>query len=229
MFVATVTCRYCNKKFDRDKEAYIQVPLGKSFRYGHADCYLTAVNEGKEKEHYEIWDPKHSTTCFWCHQAIYSNQSDVIEMPQLKGRYVHKKCAEIRPQDDKDQLMLYIIKLYNLKDDYILPRFMLQVSNFEKNYHFTYSGMLKALKYWYEVKKHPIDKDKGLGIIPYIYKQAYDYYYALWQADEQNKQKDLSEYIPKDIVMVIRPPQRKIEKRELFTFLDEEIEENNAE
>ena len=49
MFVATVTCRYCNKKFDRDKEAYIQVPLGKSFRYGHADCYLTAVNEGKEK------------------------------------------------------------------------------------------------------------------------------------------------------------------------------------
>ena len=90
MSVATVTCRYCNKKFDRDKEAYIQVPLGKTFRYGHANCYLEAVNSGKEKETYTVWDPSHSTTCFWCHQAIYPNQADVIEMPQLKCRYVHK-------------------------------------------------------------------------------------------------------------------------------------------
>ena len=68
--------------------------------------------------------------------------------------------------------MIYIISLYNLKDDYIVPKFMLQLSNFEKEYGFTYSGMLKALKYWYEVKRNPIDKDRGLGIIPYVYKQA---------------------------------------------------------
>ena len=68
--MATVTCRYCGKKFDRDKEAYVQVPLGKTFRYGHANCYLEAVNSGKEKQTFDIWDPAHSTTCFWCHQAI---------------------------------------------------------------------------------------------------------------------------------------------------------------
>ena len=74
--MATVTCRYCGKKFDRDKEAYVQVPLGKTFRYGHANCYLEAVNSGKEKQTFDIWDPAHSTTCFWCHQAIYPNQPD---------------------------------------------------------------------------------------------------------------------------------------------------------
>lgn len=229
MSMATITCKYCGKKFDRDKEAYVQIPLGKTFRYGHSECYLEAVNNKTEKNTYEIWDPKLSTTCFWCHQAIYPNQNDVIEMPQLKGRYVHKKCSEVHPQDSKDELMLYIIKLYGLKDDYILPRYMLQLSSFEKEYNFTYSGMLKALKYWYEVKKHPVDKTKGMGIIPYIYKQAYEYYYSLWLAEEQNKTKDLNDYIPKDIVVVIPSPQRQIEKRKMFTFLDEEEHINNAE
>ena len=87
--------------------------------------------------------------------------------------------------------------------------------------------MLKALKYWYEIKKHPVDKDKGLGIIPYIYAQAKEYYYNLWLSEQQNQNKNLNDYIPKDIVVKIKPPQRNIEKRKLFTFLDEEVE--NAE
>ena len=227
MTVATVTCKYCGKKFDRGKEPYIQIPLGKTFRYAHDTCYLEAVNNGKEKNTYEIWNPKTSTTCFWCHQAIYPNQDDVMAMPQLKGRYVHKRCNETHPQDDKDEIMLYIIKLYGLKDDYILPKYMLQLSDFEKQYHFTYSGMLKALKYWYEVRKNPVNKNYGLGIIPRIYKQAYDHYYALWLSQEQNKQKNLEEYVPKDIIVTIPSPQRQIEKRPLFNFLDDEKEENN--
>ena len=206
--MATVTCKYCKKKFNREKEPYIQEPHGKVFYYGHAQCYLDAVNNGKEKNKYEIWDPAQSTTCFWCHQAIYPNQDDVIVMPQLKNRYAHKHCAELRPQDDKDELMLYLIKLYDLKDDYIIPRYMLQISNFAKDYGFTYSGMLKALKYWYDVKHNPVDKTRGVGIIPYVYKQAYDYYYALFIADQANKEKDLNNYIPKDIIVRIKPPER---------------------
>ena len=223
--MATVTCKYCKQKFNRDKEPYIQIPAGSSFRYGHAQCYLDAVNDGKEKNKYDIWDPSKSTTCFWCHQSIYPDQDGVIPMPQLENRYVHKHCAEQRPQDDKDELTLYLIKLFDLKEDYILPKYMLQLSNFNKDYNFTYSGMLKALKYWYEIKKHPVDRTRGIGIIPYVYKQAYDYYYALFIADQANKEKDLNDYIPKDVIVTIKPPQRQIEKRPLFTFLDEETED----
>jgi hypothetical protein len=48
--------------------------------------------------------------------------------------------------------MLYIIKLFKLKEDYILPKYMKQINSYAKDYNFSYSGMLKALKYWYEVK-----------------------------------------------------------------------------
>lgn len=217
-----VTCKYCKKKFDREKEPFIQIPTGQTHRYGHAQCYLDAVNNKVEKTQYTIWDPKESTTCFWCHKAIYPNQSDVIPMPQLKDKYVHVECNKTHPADDKEELLIYLIKLYNLKDDYIIPKFMLQLSDFEKQYNFTYSGMLKALKYWYEVKKNPPNPQYGLGIIPRIYKQAYDYYYAIWLAAEQNKEKNIDDFIPKDIEIHITAPQRQITKRKLFTFLDEE-------
>lgn len=223
--MATVTCKYCGKKFDREKESYVQIPHGTVFRYGHAQCYIDAVNNKKETAKYEIWDPTQSTNCFWCHKAVFPSQEDVIEMPQLKGRYVHKSCAKIHPQDDAEELTIYLIKLFKLKDDYILPRYMKQITQYKNDYNFTYSGMLKALKYWYEVKKNPVDLNRGVGIIPYIYKNAYDYYLALWLSHQQNESKNLADFIPKDIVVTIPSPQRHIEKRKMFTFLDEEEED----
>ena len=99
---------------------------------------------------------------------------------------------------------------------------MKQISSYIKEYNFTYSGMLKALKYWYEVKQHPVDLNRGVGIIPYIYKNAYDYYYAIYMSDLENQNKNFDDYIPKDIEIKILPPEKKIVKRKLFTFLDEE-------
>lgn len=221
-----VTCKYCKKKFDKEKEPYVQIPHGSVFRHGHAQCYIDAVENKTETETYKIWDPALTTSCFWCHQAIYKDADDVMPMPQLKNRYVHKACAEHHPANDKEELTVYIINLFKLKDDYILPRYAKQLTQYEKEYNFTYSGMLKALKYWYDVKKKPVDLDRGVGIIPYIYKNAYDYYYALWLADQENKQKDLNDYIPKDVVVVIPSPKREIEKRKLFSFLDQEEEES---
>ena len=78
---AIVTCKYCHEKFDRLKESYIQIKHGRAFRYGHADCYIKEKAAGREKETYTIWDPKSTTTCFWCHEAIYPNDPDVDVMP----------------------------------------------------------------------------------------------------------------------------------------------------
>ena len=55
-------------------------------------------------------------------------------------------------------------------------------------YDFTYSGMLKSLKWFYEIKHNDKDSSNGrIGIIPYIYKDAYDYYYNLYLAQQRNK------------------------------------------
>ena len=219
-----VNCKYCKQQFDRDKESFVQIPWGETrFRYAHANCYLKEFNEGKEKKIYKIWDPKTSTTCFWCYKALDKNAEDVIPMPELPNRWVHKKCAEKHPENDFEKLMIYIIQLYKLKDNYIPQKYRKQLNQYEQDYEFTYSGMMKALKYWYDVKKHPLDTTKGVGIIPYIYKEAKDYYYALYLAQLQNdKITDFTEYIPKDIEVKILSPQRKAEKRNLFSFLDED-------
>lgn len=225
--MASNICKYCKVSLNREKEPYVQIPPktgGIKFRYAHPQCYQNAVATGIEQfKDLPTWDPEKSTTCFWCHKAIQKDDADnVMVMPQLPNRYIHKKCNEGHPVDAKEELTLYIIKLFKLKDDYIIPKYMKQISSYEKDYDFTYSGMLKALKYWYEVKQHPIDLERGVGIIVTAYKPAYDYYYALYLANLANGTKDFNEYIPKDIEIKITPPERQIVKRKLFTFLDED-------
>ena len=55
-----------------------------------------------------------------------------------------------------------------------------------------------------------------------MYQQAYEYYYSLWLAQEKNKDKKIEAYLPEEIVIHISRPQRKIKKRNLFSFLDKE-------
>ena len=83
--------------------------------------------------------------------------------------------------------------------------------------------MLKALVYFYEVKGNDVEKaNGGIGIIPYCYKQAFDYYYNIFLSNQQNEQKDINMYIPKTIEIHIPVPQKRIKKKKIFTFLDEE-------
>lgn len=221
--MATVTCKYCKKKFDRDKEPYIQIPWGeKAFRYAHAACYLDEVNHGREKQQYTVWDPAIATTCFWCHQAIYPNQTDVELVPQLTDRYMHKTCGLIHPADEKEELMVFLIKLFGLKEDYILPKYMIQIQEYIKKYGFSYSGIKKTLIYWYEIKKQPVNEEFRLSIVPRIYNEARRYYEALWNAQQANQVKNIKDFIPQDIEVNIKAPQRQLQKRKLFTFLDEE-------
>lgn len=103
------------------------------------------------------------------------------------------------------------------------------MNDYIKEYQYTYSGMLKALVYFYEVKGH--DKNKangGIGIIPFIYKDAYNYYYNLWMIQQSNKDKNVIDYVPKLKEIKIPIPKKEPRKRSVFTFLDEQ-EDLNAE
>ena len=147
-------------------------------------------------------------------------------------RFAHKSCAELertREKTDAEILDEYIMKLFNY--DYVPPRAKKQINDYIKEYNYTYTGMLKALVYFYEIKGGDIEKaHDSVGIIPYIYQDAYNYYYNLWLAKQRNEQKDMSQYIPEIIEVKIPVPQRKINKRKLFTFLDdEEGDANNGE
>ncbi len=86
--------------------------------------------------------------------------------------------------------------------------------------------MLKCLIYFFETQKHSIDQaNGGIGIIPYIWEQVQQYYFSLWLIQQKNENKNIQEFKPREIIISIPPPQRKIKKRKLFSFLDKENEE----
>ena len=78
--------------------------------------------------------------------------------------------------------------------------------------------MLKTLIWWFDIKGNSIEKaNGGIGIIPYVYQQACDYYYTLFLAKTANKDKDLSKYSNHKIKTIqIESPQIKIKPHKLF-------------
>ena len=121
---------------------------------------------------------------------------------------------------DKMKLEQYINKLFHT--DYVDPRIQKQIKNYIKEYNFTYSGILKSLVYFYEVKQNPVEKSNdGIGIVPWVYKQAFDYYYAIWLAQQKNTNKTVENYIPKETEIIIPRPKPKPHKKHLFSFLDD--------
>lgn len=49
--------------------------------------------------------------------------------------------------------------------DYITPKIRKQMNSYINEYHYSYSGMLKALQYSFEVKGNDVAKaNEGIGI-----------------------------------------------------------------
>lgn len=218
-----VLCPFCKQKFDRDKEKYIKI--GKN-RYSHAKCGINNAQENNLTIP-EVVDPTIITTCIYCKKSLNKTDKDIISISKTK--FAHKICAEKESQrelSDEEKLNNYIMKLFNT--NYVSPKIQKQIKNYMAEYNFSYTGILKALIYFFEIKGNDIDKaNDGIGIVPYIYKDAYNYYYSLWIAKQKNIDKDISNFIPKVKQITIKRPVRKERKRKLFTFLDEECESNS--
>lgn len=218
-----VTCVYCKGRFDRDKEEYCQVS---SRRYAHAACMLREAEKDSNFVKKEIIDPTDNVICAYCKKPLSKKDSDCVMIGN--GKYVHQACQQLeeqREKTDREKLEEYIKELFNIS--YIEPRVKGQIKKFMEEYNYTYSGMQKALYYHYEIKGG--DKSKangGIGIIPYVYKDAYNYHYNLWLAQQKNKDVEIELYEPKVKEITIPRPQRKVKKRELFTFLDEKEDLN---
>ena len=216
-----VICPYCKAKFDRDKEEYVMV---NSRRYAHAACMLREAEKDPKYVKKEIIDPMDNVTCVYCKKPMSKKSANCVMVDT--GKYAHAECQaleEKREKTDKEKLEEYIKKLFNVT--YVDVRVKAQIKKFVEDYNYTYSGIMKALQYHYEIKGG--DKSKangGIGIVPYVYQQAYEYHYKLWLAQQKNKDVEVSQYTPKVIEIVISRPQRKPKKRPRFTFLDEEAE-----
>lgn len=165
--------------------------------------------------------------CLYCGQQFDRNDP-ANNAIKIGRRYAHKQCSDERnaqmSQEERDQEALYNYCKELFKEDYNYLKIKKQIESYIKNYQYTYSGMLKALKWFFEVKKENIEKaNGGIGIVPYIYQDAYKYYYSLYLAQQRNEQKH-NDYNVKTKVIVIESPRMWIAPPKLFNLGDDENE-----
>lgn len=162
--------------------------------------------------------------CIYCGEQFDRNQEPWIAINAR--RYAHKRCHELaeagKTQEEKD---------YEVLCSYIKQKFMLQtisakitrqITDYKKQYNFTYSGMLKALTWWFDVKKNTLEgTNGGIGILPYIYNDAKTYYYGLYMAQIINQGKTLHTKVEE---IEIAPPRIYVQPPRLFNIEEEENE-----
>jgi hypothetical protein len=172
---------------------------------------------------------KHLVKCKYCNQHFDANVEPYVLLSNGR-RYAHKSCAEeyekniSQEEKDKEALSQYIATLFNGSCDY--ARINKQIKEYINKYNYTYSGILKTLIYWYEVKGNSIEKaNGGLGIVPYVYNTACQYYYNIYLAQLANQDKGIKDYHVKVKEIEIPPPQPYMPKIKLFN-LDEEEDYN---
>lgn len=179
-----------------------------------------------------IVDPTSYETCHYCKKQIDKSKESYKELN--KGKFAHLSCWE-ENQDkltDKEKLEMYICQLYGIKK--LNQKMNRQIKDYIENQGYTYSGIHKALVYYYEIKNNKFDISKtngGIGIVEYVYQQAYNYYYAIWEAHQKQEQflkpnEDLiKQFVPKEVKIVIPKPKRQPLRKRLFSFLDrDEVE-----
>lgn len=172
--------------------------------------------------------PKHVVKCPKCGIQFDTNSIQAVRIGAR--RYGHAKCypdnTDFVPMEtkteDKDLTALkdYITKLYGDKANWILIN--KQIKNYQKEYNYSLSGILKSLVWFYEIKGNSPEKSNGgIGIVPYAYQDAYNYYYSLFIAQSQNATINIQELTNKVKEVVIPPPEIKLPKR-LFNLEDED-------
>ena len=142
-------------------------------------------------------------------------------------RYSHWACepdGELVPMEKKDEDLQKLLEYINIlfKGQQNQAKVNQSIKKFHSEFGYSYSGIQKALYYFYEIKHNSIDKaNGGISIVPFVYKDAYNYYYDLFMAQQRNENK--KPFIEKVREIIIKPP--KVEKPVKLFDLDKELDD----
>lgn len=158
--------------------------------------------------------------CPICDLSFDRNAEEYV---QVGRRYAHKACHEnAQKKISAEQKALadlenYIMAMF--KETYVNPRIRQQLKRMVEKYGYSYTGILKTLIYFFEIKGNSIEKaNGGIGIVPYVYNDAREYYFRLHEAQKKNEDKEVKNYVKQGKEVVIKPPQRKPKQIKLFNL-----------
>lgn len=146
--------------------------------------------------------------CVICGETFDKNKEDTIE---LKNRYAHKNCYFHSDLGYKYQLESYIKSLFKI--DKLSALITKQIKNYVENDHYSYASILATLRYFYEVKNGDLTKARGIGIVAYVYEEAFEYYTHLATIHDYNSNVAIPTFHQKQIE--INSPQCRIKKKKI--------------
>lgn len=173
----------------------------------------------------------HNVKCAICGEVFDRDKIQAVK--HGARRYAHLRCkpdgelvtVETDPEKIKEQQALNDLEMYAkelLQDDYNPAKIRKQINEYHQKYGYSYDGMKKTLIYWYEIKGQSKEKaNGGIGIIPFIFNDARNYYYSLYLAQMANKDVQPG-YRPIVKEIEIISPRVEVKKLRLFNVTEDE-------
>lgn len=131
----------------------------------------------------------HIVKCLYCGKQF---DRDKINAVQLGRRYAHEECVAqqneslIQEEKDKEEFYKIVKSIYGKNYNFMMIN--KQATSYIKQYGYTWSGMTKCLNWFYNINHGSLEEGHGgIGIIPYIWNDVYQYYYNLYKAQDKNK------------------------------------------
>jgi len=167
----------------------------------------------------------HKVKCSVCGEIFDTNKIQAVK--SSARRYAHYSCmpngTKIKiEQKDPNLIELeeYLKKIFN--SDFVSPRVRKQLNQYTEEFKYTYDGILKSLKWFFEVQGRQVEETYGIGIVPYVYKQAQEYYNTIALAKIINAEKPIEKYHQKQARLIkIKSPTLEKKEDKFFNLGDE--------
>ena len=165
----------------------------------------------------------HPVICAICGEKFDRDSIQAVKVGAR--RYAHQTCKPdgelvplVKKEEDPDLIKLkdYINNLFGENANWALIN--RQIKKYTQENGYSLSGILKSLVYFYDVKKNPRDKsNNAIGIVPYCYQDAYNYYLGLYIAQQANENKTLNTEVKE---ITIKPPKVRNYLKRIFFDLE---------
>lgn len=170
----SVICHYCGE------QVLVRERICENNYSYHPKCF----------EEYQRKKETRSVKCHMCGEQVLVSE----RVADDQGFWYHPNC--LIQQQKRNELLGYICMLFGLKA--VGPVVYSQLKRATQGFGYTYDGILKALKYFYEVKHGDKEKaNESIGIVFYVYDEAQTYYNFIKAKQNQ---------IVKDIEPTLHPP-----------------------
>lgn len=157
-----------------------------------------------------------SIICAYCKQPI-----ETVQYRTFKRKKYHCECftalqnqaednntkqVKASASKERKEVERFICELFQITTlPYIIEK---QIADFLKQ-GYTLSGIEKTLRYFYVLGAKPVDNTKpSIGIIPYVYEEAKEFYRKAYDNNGQNQNCNHEESAP--IVIKTKPQSRNI-------------------